>query len=234
MGLTKGLADDAPHLLLVDDDSRIRTLLSRYLTENGYRVTVAQDARVARERLGSFLFDLVVLDVMMPGESGFDLAKFISATMSIPILMLTARSNVEDRIQGLEIGADDYLPKPFEPRELLLRIGNILKRSTQTPSDAVPDSVSFGSFIFHLGRGELQRGGETVRLTERERDMLRMLAEKAGRTVDRLALAGPAEDLNERTVDVQINRLRRKIEKDPANPVYLQTVRGAGYRLTID
>ena len=229
------VADDAPHILIVDDDNRIRALLQRYLSENGYRVTVAENAASARARIEALSFDLLIVDVMMPGENGFELTASLRKTLSVPIMMLTAQGHAGDRIKGLEIGADDYLPKPFEPRELLLRIGNILKRNTAAPIMPVREFVKFGSFTFHVARGELQSEGETIRITERERDMLRMLVEVPGETVDRYALAGNTLDsANERTVDVQVNRLRRKIEKDPGNPVYLQTVRGTGYRLVVD
>ena len=223
------LPDDAPHLLVVDDDRRIRLLLSRFLLAEGYRVTTAQSAAEARLKLEALHFDLLVLDVMMPGESGFDFAQSLRAGSNVPILMLTARDAAESRIKGLEMGADDYLSKPFEPRELSLRIGNILKR-TKPPVPAPAESVRFGQFIFHIGRGELRRGEEIVRLTDRERDMLRVLAAAPGETVPRGALTGNGS-VNERAVDVQINRLRRKIERDPANPLFLQAVRGIGYRL---
>lgn len=225
-------ADDAPHLLVVDDDRRIRDLLSRFLTEHGYRVTTAASAADARGRLGGLSFDLLILDVMMPGESGLELARSVRTGSAVPILMLTARAEAEDRIKGLEIGADDYLPKPFEPRELLLRIGNILKRSA-TPQKQAIESVRFGAFVFHLERGELSRDGEGVRLTDREREMLRVLAERPGETVPRQALVAPGANAGDRAVDVQVNRLRRKVERDPANPVYVQTVRGIGYRLVV-
>jgi two-component system phosphate regulon response regulator OmpR len=233
---TLSVPDDAPHLLVVDDDNRIRMLLSRFLSEHGYRVTTAENAGNARAKAQAIAFDLLILDVMMPGENGFDLAASVREESDVPILMLTAQSQPGDRIRGLEIGADDYLAKPFEPRELLLRIGNILKRAAPLPyAEPSREAVRFGAFTFHVGRGELQRDGETIRITERERDMLRMLVEKPGEAVDRLVLAGPMADIaNERTVDVQINRLRRKIERDPGNPVYLQTVRGSGYRLAVD
>jgi two-component system phosphate regulon response regulator OmpR len=204
------LPDDAPHLLVVDDDRRIRDLLSRFLNGEGYRVTTADNAADARAKLGSLSFDLLVLDVMMPGETGFQLAKSLRQTSSVPILMLTARAEADSRITGLELGADDYVSKPFEPRELSLR---------------------FGEFVFHLARGELKRGDEIVHLTDRERDMLRVLAATPGETVPRMALAGGGGGANERAVDVQVNRLRRKIERDPANPLFVQTVRGIGYRL---
>jgi len=225
-------ADDAPHLLVVDDDRRIRVLLSRFLLGEGYRVTTAESAAEARAKLGSLTFDLLVLDVMMPGETGFDLARSIRSSSSVPILMLTARDETENRIKGLEIGADDYLAKPFEPRELSLRIANILKRARAEQGTPI-ETVRFAQFVFHLERGELRCGDEVVHLTDRERDMLRLLAEHAGETVPRLALAGNGGSASERAVDVQINRLRRKIERDPANPLIVQTVRGVGYRLVV-
>jgi two-component system phosphate regulon response regulator OmpR len=226
------LADDAPHLLIVDDDRRIRDLLSRYLHGEGYRVTTADSAADARAKLDGLRFDLLILDVMMPGETGFDLAKSIRIASAVPILMLTARAETESRITGLELGADDYVAKPFEPRELSLRIANILKRASPPPAPAA-ESVRFGPFVFHIGRGELRRGDDVVHLTDRERDMLRMLAAAPGETVTRLALAGNGASPGERAVDVQINRLRRKIETDPANPLFVQTVRGIGYRLVV-
>jgi two-component system phosphate regulon response regulator OmpR len=222
-------ADDAPHLLLVDDDRRIRDLLSRFLTNEGYRVTTAKSADDARAKLLGLHFDMLILDVMMPGESGFDLARFIRASSAVPIIMLTARHEAESRIEGLQIGADDYVAKPFETRELVLRIGNILKRTTPLPV-ARPESITFGPYIYHLDRGELRHGDEIIHLTDREREMLRVLAVAPGETVPRGALTGGGT-VNERAVDVQINRLRRKIERDPANPLFLQAVRGIGYRL---
>jgi two-component system phosphate regulon response regulator OmpR len=231
----KPVPDDAPHLLVVDDDRVIRQTLGRYLTNNGYRVTTAENARAARKKLDVLTFDLLILDVMMPGETGFELARAIrqggaGPTAEVPILMLTARADLSDRITGLEIGADDYLAKPFEPRELLLRIGGILRRAMPAPQPVV-ESVKFGDFHFQLARLELKKGEEIVRLTDREKEMLRVLAVKPGETVPRYDLAAPGGDINERTVDVQVNRLRRKIEVDPTNPIHLQTVRGIGYRL---
>lgn len=227
--------DDAPHLLVVDDDARILSLLQRYLTEHGYRVTTVASAAEARARLESLKFDLLVLDVMMPGESGLDLARSLRGRSDVPILMLTARSDPSERIAGLESGADDYLGKPFEPRELLLRIGAILKRAAAPPQGAArpPELVKFGEFVFLLDRGELKRGNEPVRITDRERDMLRALARAPGETVPRADLAAPGVEASERAVDVQVNRLRRKIEDDPANPLFIQTVRGIGYRLVV-
>ncbi len=170
---------------------------------------------------------------MMPGESGFDLAKAIRGDSNVPILMLTARDAAESRIRGLEMGADDYLSKPFEPRELSLRIANILKRTQPAPLPPPVESVRFGPFVYHLARGELRKGEEIIRLTDREREMLRILAGSPGETVPRLSLAGNGGTVSERAVDVQVNRLRRKIERNPANPLFVQTVRGIGYRLVI-
>jgi two-component system, OmpR family, phosphate regulon response regulator OmpR len=224
--------DDAPHLLLVDDDRRIRDLLSRFLLREGYRVTTAETAAEARAKLDGLSFDLLILDVMMPGESGFELAKAIRTSSKVPIVMLTARDEAENRIKGLEIGADDYVAKPFEARELSLRIGNILRHRLRAPTPMV-ESVRFADFVFHVARGELRRGEEVIHLTDRERDMLRALALNPGEVVPRQVLAGNGGSSNERAVDVQINRLRRKIERDPANPLIVQTVRGIGYRLVV-
>jgi two-component system phosphate regulon response regulator OmpR len=224
-------ADDAAHVLVVEDDRRIRDLLARLLRDHGYRATAAGNAAEARTCLKSLAFDLILLDVMMPGEDGFQFAKAMRATSSVPILMLTARAEPTDRVRGLEIGADDYLTKPFEPRELLLRIASILRRMAPPVRAA---AVRFGEFSFNLERGELREGDDLIRLTEREKDMLRLLAGNAGEIVSRETLAGSGVAAAERTVDVQVNRLRRKIERDPANPAHLQTVRGAGYRLVVD
>ena len=230
------IPDHAPHVLVVDDDRRLRDLLARFLGEHGYRVTTAASAAEARAKSESFVFDALVLDVMMPGESGFDFARRIRTDSRVPILMLTARADPADRVTGLEIGADDYLPKPFEPRELILRLGNILRRApeapAQVPSPAEP--IRFGPFAFRLDRGELRRDGEIIRITEREREILTILGHRPSHNVPREEIAGGSGGANERTVDVQINRLRRKIEVDPANPMYLQTVRGVGYRLVVD
>ena len=230
-------ADDAAHLLLVDDDRRIRALMSRYLGAQGYRVTTAQDAAEARKHMTSFAFDLLILDVMMPGENGFDLAISLRRDSQVPIIMLTARSEAEDRVRGFEAGADDYLSKPFEPKELSLRIASILRR-TQAPPPQTETTfvqvVRFGDFVFDVERAELRQGDEIVKLTDRERFMLKLLAQTPGEPVSREALAGDVAPGNERTIDVQMNRLRRKIERDPADPFYLQTARGAGYRLVVD
>ena len=230
---TSVLEDDAPHLLVVDDDSRIRTLLSRFLGENGFRVTTAADASVARRHLAGLRFDLLVVDVMMPGENGVDFTASLREDTDVPVLMLTAMGETEARIRGLEAGADDYLPKPFDPRELLLRVHSILRRSFKDEGPAV-ETVVFGPYTFSVAPRELRRNGEPVRLTEREREIMAAFATNAGEVVPRMDLVGPDGQANERTVDVQINRLRRKIEPDPAAPTWLQTVRGIGYRLHIE
>ena len=225
--------DDAAHLLVIDDDRRIRELLSRYLGEHGFRVSVAADAATARRKLESMEFDLLIVDVMMPGESGVALTKSLRENGSVPVLMLTALAETDHRIAGLEAGADDYLPKPFDPRELLLRISSILKR-TAKPVPAAIEQVTFGPFVFSLSRREMKKAGEIVRLTDREQEIMAAFAAHPGQTIARHELLGSESQSGERKIDVQINRLRRKIEEDPANPKWLQTVRGIGYKLCVD
>jgi two-component system phosphate regulon response regulator OmpR len=230
------IADHAHHILVVDDDRRLRELLARFLTQHGYRVTTAASAAEAQAMSESLVFDALVLDVMMPGENGFDYARRVRRESQVPILMLTAQADPSDRVTGLEIGADDYLAKPFETRELILRLSNIIKRaapSQPAEAPAAPEAIRFGPFAYRFDRGELRRDEETIRITDREREILNILGQSGGGNVSREDLAG-GTGANERTVDVQINRLRRKIEVDPANPVFLQTVRGIGYRLLVD
>ena len=232
--MTQGSARER-HLLVVDDDDRIRNLLKEFLSRAGFRVTGAPDAEAARRLLSLLDFDLLVFDVMMPGEDGFSLAKWVreaGPSRQAPILMLTARDGSEDRIAGLSLGADDYLSKPFEPQELLLRIEAILRRAGARPSAV--RSLELGQCRFDLDRGELSRDGEAVRLTEAETTLLRRLAANAHAAVDRLDLARETADPSGRAVDVQVTRLRRKIEIDPKAPRYLQTVRGIGYMLAPD
>jgi two-component system, OmpR family, phosphate regulon response regulator OmpR len=229
---------DALHILIVDDDARICALLQRFLTQNGYRITTAESADKARAVMAGFAFDLMILDIMMPGETGLSLAKSIRANETAahpktPFLMLTALAETHDRIGGLEVGADDYLPKPFEPRELLLRISAILRRVASVPV-STNELIHFGDFTYNPLSGELLLNGEPVRLTERERDILKILAATPGETVPRYKLATSGDDINDRTVDVQVTRLRRKLNDDPTNPQYLQTVRGVGYRLAVN
>lgn len=226
--------DDLPHILVVDDDTRLRGLLQKFLSENGFRVSTASDAADARSHLAGLDFDLIILDVMMPGESGFDFAAALRTSSTVPILMLTAMVEPEDRIAGLEKGADDYLAKPFEPRELLLRIRNILRRVV-LPEVVVPVAVRMGDATYDPERERLSRSGRAVRLTSIEAALLNALSEKPGSILSR-------EELIERTgasgggraIDVQVTRLRRKIEPDPRFPRYLQTVRGRGYVLRPD
>ena len=225
--------DDLPHILVVDDDRRIRQLLQSYLMENGFRISAAASSAEAREKMRGMVFDLVVLDIMMPGENGLLFTQSLRADGNrVPVLMLSALADSSDRIAGLETGSDDYLPKPFEPRELLLRIKGLLRR--QEGAGAKRGEVLFGSFVFNLHRGELRKGPELIRLTTREKDFLRVLATRAGSPVPRSELAPEGSEEGARSVDVQINRIRQKIEDDPSNPIYLQTVRGAGYVLHID
>lgn len=225
--------DRPPHLLLVDDDDRIRDLLKRYLSQAGARVSAAPDAAGARKLLSSMDFDLLILDVMMPVEDGFSLAESVRKTSKVPIVLLTARGMPEDRIRGLSIGADDYVPKPFEPAELTLRINAILRRTIAHRAEA-GEAVTFGPYTFDSARGELSRDGQLVRLTEAEVAMLRILAARPGDVVSREDLAKRTGANLERSVDVQVTRLRRKIELDPRAPIYLHTVRGVGYRLAVD
>ena len=227
-------AAEAPHLLVVDDDERLRGLLRRYLADNGFRITLAADAADARLKLKSIDYDLAIVDVMMPGENGFELTASLKAERSVPILLLTAMAEAENRVHGLEQGADDYLVKPFEPRELVLRIRNILARAAGYGTAASPE-IRLGGYRFDVKRGELLRGDEPVHLTAAEAALLSVLAQRAGVPVSRERLAEEAQfSGNVRTVDVQMTRLRRKIERDPKFPRYLQTVRGIGYVLKPD
>jgi len=223
------------HILVVDDDTRIRALLQKYLSDNGYRTSVAESAAEARKKMDALTYDLLVLDIMMPGISGLEFTeKLRRENDPVPILLLTARAEVEQRIEGLASGADDYLAKPFDPQELLLRVQNILRRSvSDTQALEPPEEVYFGPFTFRYERGELTREGTRITLTTREAELMRRLVVAPGSIVTREALA-EGETISERAIDVQINRLRRKIETDPRDPIYLQTVRGAGYVLRLD
>jgi two-component system, OmpR family, phosphate regulon response regulator OmpR len=220
------------HLLVVDDDDRIRDLLKQYLSRAGFRVTTASDAAAARKLLEMLDFDLLILDVMMPGEDGLSLTRWVRKRGATPVLILTARGLADERIEGLSQGADDYLPKPFEPQELLLRAEAILRRTG--PRTPAPRRIKLGDFDFDLERAELTCQGAPVRLTESEGQLLKLLAQNAHAPVDRLDLARDTADSTGRAVDVQVTRLRRKIETDPRNPRYLQTVRGVGYMLSPD
>ena len=228
------MTDDSAHILIVDDDRRLRDLLQRYLLDQGFRVTTAADAAEARARLASIAFDLLILDVMMPGESGLSLTRSLRDGSEVPILLLTARGETEDRIEGLASGADDYLAKPFEPRELVLRIKAILRRVSDS-DPAAEGPLRFGDYLFDRERRELRRGAAVVHLTEAEAALLTTLARKPGEAVSRDDLMAESPEIgNQRTIDVQMTRLRRKIEVDPKYPRYLRTVRGTGYILMPD
>lgn len=223
------------HLLIVDDDDRIRELLKEFLAREGYRVTGAAHAGAARRLVELIEFDLIVLDVMMPGESGFDLTTWIrsqAALSKTPVLLLTARGDPDDRIEGLSRGADDYMSKPFDPRELALRIDAILRRTGGKPM--TPREIKLGAAVFDMERLELSRDGQPMRLTEAEAQLLKTLAIHAHAPVERMTLSPDTADITGRAVDVQVTRLRRKLEADPKNPRYLQTVRGVGYMLAPD
>jgi len=231
--MTETISPDQPHILVVDDDNRLRQLLVKYLSENGFVVIPAKDATDARSKLAGLQFDLIILDLMMPGETGLEFAADFRKKSSVPILMLTAMGESEDRIVGLEQGADDYLVKPFEPRELLLRLHNILKRLPQPVAEDI--EIRLGDATFQTGRGDLIVNGKAVRLTDIETALLRVLASRPGDILSReelINLTGTAG--GGRAVDVQVTRLRRKFERDPKLPRYLQTVRGRGYLLRPD
>jgi two-component system phosphate regulon response regulator OmpR len=233
------MMDPDAHLLIVDDDERIRGLLQKFLMRNGFLVSSARDAAHAERVLSGLDFDLIVLDVMMPGEDGVSFCKRLRADRDVPILLLTAKNDTVDRIAGLEAGADDYLAKPFEPKELLLRINSILRRVPPSePADTSPKMLSLGEYRYDVEKGAMWKGEDPVRLTATESQLMRIFSAQLGEPLSRGKLV---EDLGrdggqaqERAVDVQITRLRRKIEADPKQPRYLQTVRGSGYMLASD
>jgi two-component system phosphate regulon response regulator OmpR len=219
------------HVLIVDDDDRIRDLTKQFLAREGHRVTTAQDAASARKLFQTFSFDLAILDIMMPGESGLSLLKALRDENNMtPVLLLTARAQASDRIEGLRLGADDYLPKPFEPEELALRAAAILRRSHVPPP---PGEIEMSGLVFDVARGELTGPQGRVRLTESELQLLTLLANHPGDAISREDLASGSSG-TDRSIDVQVTRLRRKIEPDPKNPIHIQTVRGVGYRLMPD
>jgi two-component system phosphate regulon response regulator OmpR len=227
------------HLLIVDDDQRIRELLQKYLMRNGFMVSIARDAAQAKRLLKGLAFDLIVLDIMMPEQNGLSLTRELRETIDTPILLLTARNEVEDRISGLEAGADDYLPKPFEPKELLLRIHAILRRMPDVaPPEDTPKMLSLGATRYDVQKGELWEGDTQIRLTSTELELMRIFSKNIGQALSRMDLVTQMgrEDGNsqDRAIDVQITRLRKKIETNPKEPRYLQTVRGSGYMLACD
>jgi len=219
------------HVLIVDDDDRIRELLSRYLIKQGYRASTAASADEARLKMTGLKYDLLILDIMMPGEDGLSLTKSLREHHDMPIILLTALGEAEQRIVGLKAGADDYLPKPFEPEELLLRIDNIFRRAGKEPTS---DKVVFGPYEFDVNKGLLRKNGKQMRLTTGEQTLLSLLARQSGAVVSRYILSENIKAQSERAVDVQMTRLRRKLEEDQSEPQYLLTVRGEGYRLVSD
>lgn len=223
--------DNISHILVVDDDDRIRNLLGKFLADSGFFISTSKDASNARDKIKQFIYDLIVVDVMMPGETGIEFTKYVRQNSKVPILMLTAMGEVEDRITGLESGADDYLPKPFDPRELLLRIKNILNRSK---SDDTFTIVNFGEVSFDIVKKSLTKNGDNLVISSNEVQLLTHLLENKANPISREDLAGLCGGINERSVDVQITRLRNKIEKNPKNPSYIKTVRGQGYVLYSD
>jgi two-component system phosphate regulon response regulator OmpR len=217
------------HLLVIDDDTRLRTLLGRFLDENGFNVSLAKDTEEARKLMQETLFDLLIVDVMMPNENGVEFTNSVRKNSRIPIVMLTARGEFDDRIKGLEAGADDYLQKPFEPKELLLRINNILKRMSVV-SD--PENICcFGEFSFNLAESRLKKGEEFIHITDSEAKILNILCKEKGKAVSREKLSSLCGGIDDRSIDVQITRLRKKLEANPKQPNYLQTVRNHGYVL---
>lgn len=229
-------AEEDRHILVVDDDRRLRDLLRRFLTEHGYHVTVAADTVEAAAALKNFAFDLMVLDVMLPGKDGISFTSEIQGSIDLPILLLTARGETDDRVSGLAAGADDYLVKPFDPRELLLRVATILRRAAPSVAESSPVQrlLRFGPFVFDVDRQELKQEGEPVHLTTAELSLLQILAQRPGLPVDRRDLSERSRiSGSDRAVDTQIARLRRKLEIDPRRPQYLLTMRGAGYVLRV-
>ena len=226
---------DKKHILVIDDDNRLRQLLHRYLKQNGFFVSEAENPIEARKMMEDFTFDLFVLDVMMPHENGFEFTRWLRANGNdTPVLMLTAMGEVQSRIEGLECGVDDYLAKPFEPKELLLRINSILRRPEMVLEKQQLNLLNFGSCVYDIERQELTKNGEFVVLTPVETELMRLLVKQLGVEVSRSELARLTKTENERTIDVQVNRLRKKIEEDSKRPRYLQTVRGKGYLLLPD
>lgn len=216
------------HILIVDDDDRIRLLLQKYLNRSGYRTSSAETAATARLKMQGLSYDLLIVDVMMPGEDGLTFSKSLREDSNIPIILLTAKGEAEDRISGLKSGVDDYVTKPFEPEELLLRIDNIFRRRGQA---AASDSIYFGPYHYDVGARRLTKGEDSVRLTTGELILLDILAKQRGGTVSRFELSQNINANSDRAIDVQITRLRRKIEENPAEPEHVLTVRGQGYRL---
>ena len=219
------------HILVVDDDNRIRDLLKEYLNENNYIVSTSEDSENAKIKLTQFKFDLIVLDVMMPGQNGYELTKEIKKNIKVPIILLTARSEVENRIKGLELGADDYISKPFEPKELLLRIKNIIKKNNKINLNK---KYFIGTAQVDLNKMNINLKDKTKKINSSEKDVLIEMLSNPGKTYSREEIGKISGITQERSIDVMITRLRQKIEVNPKNPKYLQTIRGSGYVLWIE
>ena len=219
------------HILIVDDDDRIRELIKQYLEENNFLVTTAIDAFDAKKKLNIIKFDILILDIMMPGKSGLSLTKEIKKINQTPIILLTAKRETLDRIRGLEIGADDYIGKPFEPKELLLRINNILNK-TQKP--VLPNEIYIGNVLINLKKLHIKANNKTIKINPQEKKVLEKMLEVPGKVFSRNDIGKIINISKERTIDVMITRLRQKIESNPKNPKYLQTIRGSGYALWIE
>lgn len=220
------------HILVIDDDTRLRSLIGRFLEENNFKASLAKDTAEARILMKETNFDLLILDVMMPGETGVEFTSFLRQSSTVPIIILTARGEPGDRVLGLEVGADDYLQKPFEPKELLLRINNILKRSAIIiPHSPTKSSCEFGDFIFSFEDFRLKKNNEFIHITESEAKILSILCRAQGIVISREDLSLQCGEIDDRSIDVQITRLRKKIEVNPKQPHYLQTVRNRGYVL---
>jgi len=222
-----------PMILVIDDDTRLRNLLAKFLQDNGFEISIAKDTNEARLILSSKTFDMLIVDVMMPSENGIEFTQNFRKNSSTPIIMLTARGETEDRIKGLEVGADDYIQKPFEPKELLLRINNVLKRSDRAFSKSFCTSgdISFGEFSFNISDLRLRKSNDFIHLTDSETKILKVLCQNIGKSISRQTLSDLFGGIDDRSIDVTITRLRRKIEKNPKQPHYLQTVRNLGYIL---
>ena len=219
------------HILIVDDDNRIRDLLKDYLSENNYAVSTAENADQAKIKLEYFKFDIIILDVMMPGQSGFDLTKEIKKKIKVPIILLTAKGEVENRIKGLEIGADDYIGKPFEPKELLLRIKNIIKNNSKINLE---NKYLIGEAKIDLNKMNIEFRNKIKKINVSEKKILIEMLSNPGRTFSREQIGKISGIIQERSIDVMITRLRQKLETNPKNPKYLQTIRGSGYVLWIE
>jgi two-component system, OmpR family, phosphate regulon response regulator OmpR len=225
------MSKNTPHILMVDDDNRIRELVKEYLEENKFLVSTAVDAFDAKEKLDIIKFDILILDVMMPGKSGLSLTKEIKKNNSMPIILLTAKSETSDRIQGLELGADDYLGKPFEPKELLLRIKNILSKVKKT---SIAENIFIGNTLINLKKLNITNNNKTIKINPQEKRVLEKMIESPGKVFSRDDIGKIINISKERTIDVMITRLRQKIESNPKKPKYLQTIRGSGYVLWIE